>query len=108
MVLLVCNIYITCVKDMVYILPTLDIDDIVFAFVTLLILPTIDPLLPTGLPTGLQLDCLYGLRTTQLYVLVLSLCVGLNCGSQLVFYHTEIKSPFIHLCNSVSTVSYCW
>jgi len=66
MVLLVCNIYITCVKDMVYILPTLDIDDIVFAFVTLLILPTIDPLLPTGLPTGLQLDCLYGLCFSSL------------------------------------------
>ena len=35
------------------------------------IFPTIDPLLPTGLPTGLQQDCLYGLRITLRYVLVL-------------------------------------
>jgi len=37
------------------------------------ILPTIDPLLPTGLSTGLQPDCLHGLRTTLRYVLVLPL-----------------------------------
>ena len=34
---------------------------------------TIDPLLPTGLPSGLQPDCLHELRTTQRYFLVLSL-----------------------------------
>ena len=37
------------------------------------ILPTIDPLLPTGLPTGLQPDCLHGLRTTLRFVLVFPL-----------------------------------
>jgi len=36
-------------------------------------LPTIDFLLPTGLPTGLQPDCLHGLHTTLCYVLVLPL-----------------------------------
>jgi len=39
-------------------------------------------LLPTGLPTGLQPDCLYGLRTAQRFVfryllLVDATCVGL-------------------------------
>jgi len=38
----------------------------------------------TGLPTGLQPDCLHGLRTAQRFVLVFSLsflvdaCIGLN------------------------------
>jgi len=30
--------------------------------------PTTDPLLPTGLPTELQPDCLHGLRTAQRFV----------------------------------------
>jgi len=50
------------------------------------ILPTIDPLLPTGLPTGLQPDCPRALHTAQSFVLVFRYLFSSRvCGTKLAF-----------------------